>query len=135
MKQIKPSVATVQRKGEELIDSCGAQGNVPVTLEQTFTSFNERWENVGKMLQDRKQQIHLLQKRREVQELCNRLEGVLVDAEKVVERFGDIPEIEYEMKSQLEQCKVEEKKPLCRLLKQRLNHNPGLCFVQRCCLQ
>lgn len=106
MKQMKPSVATVQRKGEELIESCRAQGNVPVTLEQTFKSFNDRWENVGKLIVERQQHVLLLQQRRDAQELLSRLEAILVDAEKLIERFGDMPEIEYEINGQLEQCKV-----------------------------
>lgn len=107
-RQRKTSVTSVQRKGEELIEHCRNQGSIPVTLEQSLSNFTERWSSVGSLIDDRRQKAQLARRRRDVQDLMTTLEVVLKDVERVASKFNaDVPEIEYEIKSQLELCKVK----------------------------
>lgn len=106
-RQRKPSVAAVQKKGEELIEHCRNQGNIPVSLEQSLSNFSDRWNSVGSLIDDRRHKAQLARRRRDVQDLMVTLEAVLKDVERVTTKFSaEVPENEYEMKSQLELCKV-----------------------------
>lgn len=97
----------MQKKGEELIEHCRNQGNIPVSLEQSLSTFTDRWNSVGALIDDRRHKVQLARRRRDVQDLMAALETVLKDVERVVNKFTpDVPENEYEMKSQLELCKV-----------------------------
>lgn len=97
----------MQKKGEELIEHCRNQGNIPVSLEQSLSTFTDRWNSVGALIDDRRHKVQLARRRRDVQDLMAALETVLKDVERVVNKFTpDVPEKEYEMKSQLELCKV-----------------------------
>jgi len=100
-------VTSVQKKGEELIEYCRNQGNIPVSLEQSLSNFTDRWNSVGALIDDRRHKAQLARRRRDVQDLMSTLEAVLKDVERVVGKFTpDVPDNEYEMKSQLELCKV-----------------------------
>ena len=106
-RQRKPSVTAVQKKGEELIEHCRNQGNIPVSLEQSLSNFSDRWNSVGSLIDDRRHKAQLARRRRDVQDLMVTLEAVLKDVERVTTKFSaEVPENEYEMKSQLELCKV-----------------------------
>ena len=64
------------------------------------------------MIDDRRQKAQLARRRRDVQDLMTTLEVVLKDVERVASKFNaDVPEIEYEIKSQLELCKVRRLSP------------------------
>ena len=100
-------MTAVQKKGEELIEHCRNQGNIPVSLEQSLSNFTDRWNSVGALIDDRRHKAQLARRRRDVQDLMSTLEAVLKDVERVVNKFTpDVPENDYEMKSQLELCKV-----------------------------
>ena len=102
-------MTAVQKKGEELIEHCRNQGNIPVSLEQSLSNFSDRWNSVGSLIDDRRHKALLARRRREVQDLMATLEAVLKDVERVTAKFSpEVPENEYEMKSQLELCKVSE---------------------------
>lgn len=106
-RQRKSSVTTVQKKGEELIEYCRSQGNIPVSLEQSLSNFTDRWNSVGSLIDDRRHKALLARRRREVQDLMITLEAVIKDVERVIHKFSaEVPDNEYEMKSQLELCKV-----------------------------
>ena len=99
----------VQKKGEELIEHCRNQGNIPVSLEQSLSNFSDRWNSVGSLIDDRRHKAQLVRRRRDVQDLMVTLEAVLKDVERVTTKFSaEVPENEYEMKSQLELCKVSK---------------------------
>ena len=103
-------MTAVQKKGEELIEHCRNQGNIPVSLEQSLSNFTDRWNSVGSLIDDRRHKAQLARRRRDVQDLMSTLEVVLKDVERVISKFSpDVPENEYEMKSQLELCKVSER--------------------------
>ncbi|KAK2570584.1 Dystrophin [Acropora cervicornis] len=107
-RQRKPSVTSVQKKAEELIEHCRNQGNIPVSLEQTLSSFTDRWNAVGALIDGRRHKAQLARRRREVQDLMSTLEAVSKDVERVVTKFtADVPGNEYEIKSQLELCKLK----------------------------
>lgn len=107
-RQRKTSVTSLQKKGEELIEHCRSQGNIPVSLEQTLSNFTDRWNAVGALIDDRRHKAQLARRRRDVQDLMSTLEAVLKDVERVVSRFtADVPGNEYEIKSQLELCKLK----------------------------
>lgn len=100
-------MTTVQKKGEELIEYCRSQGNIPVSLEQSLSNFTDRWNTVSSLIDDRRHKALLARRRREVQDLMITLEAVIKDVERVINKFStEVPENEYEMKSQLELCKV-----------------------------
>ena len=102
-------MTAVQKKGEELIEHCRNQGNIPVSLEQSLSNFSDRWNSVGGLIDDRRHKAQLARRRRDVQDLMVTLEAVLKDVERVTVKFGaEVPENEYEMKSQLELCKVSQ---------------------------
>ena len=108
-RQRKPGVTAMQKKGEELIKYCLSQGNIPVVLEQTLSSFSDRWNSVGTLLDDRRLKVQLARQRRDVQDLTVTLETVLKDVERVTAKFSsDVPDNEYEIKAQLELCKVRK---------------------------
>ena len=112
-KQKKSSVTAVQKNGEELIEECRSHGNIPVTLEQALSSFSDRWDTVGKLIEDRKHKAHLARQRREVQDLMGKVEVPLKEAERLIARFGaDVPGSEYELKSQFDQCNVSQVKSI-----------------------
>ena len=97
-------MTAVQKKGEELIEHCRNQGNIPVSLEQSLSNFSDRWNSVGGLIDDRRHKAQLARRRRDVQDLM-----VTLEAERVTVKFGaEVPENEYEMKSQLELCKVSQ---------------------------
>ena len=105
-------MTAVQKKGEELIEHCRNQGNIPVSLEQSLSNFTDRWNSVSALIDDRRHKAQLARRRRDVQDLMSTLETVLKDVERVVGKFNpDVPENEYEMKSQLELCKVSPLPP------------------------
>lgn len=107
-RQRKSSVTTVQKKGEELIEYCRSQGNIPVSLEQSLSNFTDRWNSVGSLIDDRRHKALLARRRREVQDLMITLEAVIKDVERVIHKFSaEVPDNEYEMKSQLELCKIK----------------------------
>ena len=100
-------MTAVQKKGEELIEHCRNQGNIPVSLEQSLSNFSDRWNSVGSLIDDRRHKAQLARRRRDVQDLMVTLEAVLKDVERVTAKFtAEVPENDYEMKSQLELCKV-----------------------------
>lgn len=102
-------MTAVQKKGEELIEHCRNQGNIPVSLEQSLSNFSDRWNSVGSLIDDRRHKAQLARRRRDVQDLMVTLEAVLKDVERVTAKFGaEVPENDYEMKSQLELCKVSQ---------------------------
>ena len=102
-------MTTVQKKGEELIEYCRSQGNIPVSLEQSLSNFTDRWNSVGSLIDDRRHKALLARRRREVQDLMITLEAVIKDVERVIHKFSaEVPDNEYEMKSQLELCKVSD---------------------------
>lgn len=100
-------MTSVQKKAEELIEHCRNQGNIPVSLEQTLSSFTDRWNAVGALIDDRRHKAQLARRRREVQDLMSTLEAVSKDVERVVTKFtADVPGNEYEIKSHLDLYKV-----------------------------
>lgn len=80
-----------------------------MSLEQSLSNFSDRWNSVGSLIDDRRHKAQLARRRRDVQDLMVTLEAVLKDVERVTTKFGaEVPENEYEMKSQLELCKVSQ---------------------------
>ena len=78
-----------------------------MSLEQSLSNFSDRWNSVGSLIDDRRHKAQLARRRRDVQDLMVTLEAVLKDVERVTTKFSaEVPENEYEMKSQLELCKV-----------------------------
>lgn len=78
-----------------------------MSLEQSLSSFSDRWNSVGSLIDDRRHKAQLARRRRDVQDLMVTLEAVLKDVERVTGKFSaEVPENDYEMKSQLELCKV-----------------------------
>lgn len=80
-----------------------------MSLEQSLSNFSDRWNSVGSLIDDRRHKALLARRRRDVQDLMVTLEAVLKDVERVTAKFSpEVPENEYEMKSQLELCKVSQ---------------------------
>jgi hypothetical protein len=90
------------------MDQIRAQGTIPVTFEHNLKSFNERWEIVTKLIDDKKHKASLARQRRDVVDLSTKVETSLKDVERFVDRLSGTPDNEYEIKAQLDQCKVME---------------------------
>ena len=106
-----------------------------MSLEQSLSNFSDRWNSVGSLIDDRRHKAQLARRRRDVQDLMVTLEAVLKDVERVTAKFSaEVPENEYEMKSQLELCKVSRghasilKQDECFLSLGHLSVTLSLCF-------
>jgi len=104
--QRKPSVLAIQKKGEELMEQIRVQGNLPVSFEHNLKTFNDRWETVSNMIDEKKHKASLARQRRDVVDMNTKVETILKDAERFIDIMGLMPDNEYEIKAQQDQCKV-----------------------------
>ncbi|XP_020893920.1 dystrophin, partial [Exaiptasia diaphana] len=103
--QRKPSVLAIQKKGDEIMEQIRSQGTIPVSFEHNLKTFNERWETVTKLIDDKKHKASLARQRREVMDINSKVETIIKEVERFMDMLGIMPDNEYEIKSQLDQCK------------------------------
>ncbi|XP_048577310.1 dystrophin isoform X2 [Nematostella vectensis] len=100
-----PSVTALQKKCEEIKEHCGANKTAPIAMERDLKVFLEKWEHVAKLITDERAKASMAKQRRDVLDISGKIESVLKDVERFIDRMGEVPANDYEIKVQQDQCK------------------------------
>ena len=103
MKKRKTSITKVTRKAEEILAESKTVSYRSTTLEQLLADFNSRWERLCSLLDDRKKRLNQVsqdQKVHYIVEIITTLETIVIEAERELDRMGEIPDDETRIQEQ-----------------------------------
>ncbi len=103
MKKRKTSITKVTRKAEEIIVETKSVSYRATTVEQLLADFNSRWERLCTLLEERKKRLTQVshdQKVSYIIEIITTLEIIIIEAEKEMDRLGEIPDDETRIQEQ-----------------------------------
>ena len=103
MKKRKSSITKVTRKAEEILAESKTVSYRSTTLEQLLADFNSRWERLCSLLEDRKKRLNQVsqdQKVHYIVEIITTLETIVIEAERELDRMGEIPDEEIRIQEQ-----------------------------------
>jgi DNA polymerase II small subunit/DNA polymerase delta subunit B len=93
----------VTRKAEEIIVETKSVSYRATTVEQLLADFNSRWERLCTLLEERKKRLTQVshdQKVSYIIEIITTLEIIIIEAEKEMDRLGEIPDDETRIQEQ-----------------------------------
>ena len=97
VKKRKTSITKVTRKAEEIIAETKSVSYRATTVEQLLADFNSRWERLCSLLEERKKRLTQVSQDQKVSyiiEIITTLEIIIIEAEKEMDRLGEIPDDE-----------------------------------------
>ncbi|XP_006816714.2 dystrophin-like [Saccoglossus kowalevskii] len=92
--------------GSQLIASTRSVGETPDVIEQTLESFNERWEDVCTLLEERKLNMEEASLTKEFYDVYNKVDELLKSIEKCLNDAEALGEDPHKIKQQIDQCRV-----------------------------
>ena len=117
MKKRKASITKVTRKAEEIIVETKNVSYRATTVEQLLADFNTRWERLCALLEERKKRLTQVSQDQKVSyiiEIITTLEIIIIEAEKELDRMGEIPD---------DETRLQEQKKIIQVSFQRLPKN------------
>jgi hypothetical protein len=93
----------VTRKAEEIIAETKSVSYRATTVEQVLADFNSRWERLCTLLEERKTRLSQVSQDQKVSyiiEIITTLEIIIIEAEKELDRMGEIPDDETRIQEQ-----------------------------------
>lgn len=124
MKKRKTSITKVIRKAEEIITETKTAAFRATTMEQLLADFNSRWERLCSLLEERKKrltQVSQDQKVHYIIEIITTLEIIIVEAEKELDRMGEIPD---------DETRIHEQKKIIQVSPFTLEGAPSTVFLR-----
>ena len=103
MKKRKTSITKVTRKAEEIISETKSVQYRCTTVETLLVDFNSRWERLCSLLEERKKRITQVSQDQKVSyiiEIITTLEIIIIEAERELDRMGEIPDDETRIQEQ-----------------------------------
>lgn len=98
------------RKAEEIIAETKSVSYRATTVEQVLADFNSRWERLCTLLEERKTRLAQVSQDQKVSyiiEIITTLEIIIIEAEKELDRMGEIPDDETRIQEQKKIIQVD----------------------------
>ena len=98
------------RKAEEIIAETKSVSYRATTVEQVLADFNSRWERLCTLLEERKTRLTQVSQDQKVSyiiEIITTLEIIIIEAEKELDRMGEIPDDETRIQEQKKIIQVD----------------------------
>ncbi|XP_028414557.1 dystrophin-like isoform X10 [Dendronephthya gigantea] len=114
VKKRKASITRVSRKAEDIITETKSISYRATTVEQLLADFNTRWERLCVLLEERKARLTQVSQDQKVSyiiEIITTLEIIVIEAEKELDRMGEIPD---------DEARLQEQKKIIKRLEEEL---------------